>query len=89
MQMEDLMISDTSDYGAMLLMNDSTMSNDSFQASTTSLPPPQANSSMTSSMTSLKGLETLREGEVHNGLGATKNTSLSGSETKDTPKEVT
>ena len=39
----------------MLLMNESTSSND----------PPL---SMMSSMTSLKGLETLREGEVHNGL---------------------
>ncbi len=68
--MDDLIngTNDSSDYAGMLLMNDSILGSEVFQSSTSSLPPPQAISSLTSS--SAKGLETLKEGEVHNGLSS-------------------
>jgi hypothetical protein len=68
--MDDLIngTNDSSDYAGMLLMNDSILGSEVFQSSTSSLPPPQAISSLSSS--SAKGLETLKEGEVHNGLSS-------------------
>ena len=95
---------DSSDYAGILLMNESNMSNsDAFQTSTTSITsttPPQAISSLTSS--SAKGLETLKEGEVHNGLNSsnivvnininnnvlTNGHSKGTTESKESPKEV-
>ena len=97
---------DSSDYAGILLMNESNMSSsDAFQTSTTSITsttPPQAISSLTSS--SAKGLETLKEGEVHNGLNSsnivvnnnininnnvlTNGHSKGTTESKESPKEV-
>ena len=97
---------DSSDYAGILLMNESNMSSsDAFQTSTTSITsttPPQAISSLTSS--SAKGLETLKEGEVHNGLNSsnivvnnninnnnnvlTNGHSKVTTESKESPKEV-
>ena len=95
---------DSSDYAGILLMNESNLSSsDAFQTSTTSITsttPPQAVSSLTSS--SAKGLETLKEGEVHNGLNSsnivvnininnnvlTNGHSKGTTESKESPKEV-
>ena len=61
------------DYGSLLMMTDPLLGND--------VPP-----SMSSSTSSLKGLETLREGEVHNGLNSASREAKDNK--KEAPKEV-
>ena len=61
------------DYASLLMMSDPLLAID-------------APSSMTSSTSSLKGLETLREGEVHNGLNSASREAKD--KKKEAPKEV-
>ena len=61
------------DYASLLMLNDPLMGGN------------DAPSSMSSSTSSLKGLETLREGEVHNSLNSA---SREAKEKKEVPKEV-